>query len=505
MEKYFVPRQRRGMGDVMKKRLTYLMITAATMSQILSSCVPAYGVETEAMMEASANIAAPEALDDDVDEGSVVDSALVAGYILNNEETEASYDTGSLVVEYEMDSEEASEAAEEDVFADEQEEVLEAMDGIIEETTVEEGWLYAASDITDLTEELKDYDLVPGSPYYFLKPSKSGIYYFVGDISELSIVDRDGASVKWTGTDPYNPWSASGSLDDSISVVAAELKANAEYEITIKTDATGTFYYYRAPAFCVKLIASPSAEDELLQRITYAGTSGSAVSFDTALYPLVQSKLDSKYYFLTYHPNRLPAPGKEPADNGDGTYSVELYDYFTGKLVGHSKDSGTVARAATCAKEGIMRYTCVCGETYDETIPKTSSHSWSAYNANGDRACSVCGAKQHDASKVIKTEPVYNIAGKPSKVKVKAAGGRKLTVTWKKPAKSKLKKIKGFYIEVATDLEFKNIVRTRKVKKSKNSFTFKKLKKGQRYYVRVRFYKGAQISRWSVVKYRKVK
>ena len=79
------------------------------------------------------------------------------------------------------------------------------------------------------------------------------------------------------------------------------------------------------------------------------------------------------------------------------------------------------------------------------------------------------------------------------------------TVSWKKPTNSQLKKIKGFYIEVATDRAFTNIVRTRKVKKAKTSYTFKKLQKGTRYFVRVRFYKGAKISRWSAVKKRKVK
>lgn len=129
-------------------------------------------------------------------------------------------------------------------------------------------------------------------------------------------------------------------------------------------------------------------------------------------------------------------------------------------------------------------------------------HTWSAWNANGDRTCSVCGKKEHDATKV---QPKYQISGYPKKLKAKAAGGRKLTVSWKKPIKSKLKKIKGVQIQVATDKNFTNIVKTKKVKKTKTSFTFKKLKKGQKYYVRVRFYKGSQISKWSPVKSRKVK
>ena len=104
--------------------------------------------------------------------------------------------------------------------------------------------------------------------------------------------------------------------------------------------------------------------------------------------------------------------------------------------------------------------------------------------------------KEHDDSK---KQPAYQISGNPKKLKAKAAGGGKLTVSWKKPTKSKLKKIKGVQIQVATDSNFTNIVKT------KTSFTFKKLKKGQKYYVRVRFYKGSQSSKWSPVKNKKVK
>ena len=187
-------------------------------------------------------------------------------------------------------------------------------------------------------------------------------------------------------------------------------------------------------------------------------------------------------------------------DHGDGTSSIAFKD-------GHGWDEGTVIVEPTCGSDGTREYHCACGKGTrpPEPIPKTNNHTWSAYNAQGDRTCSVCNARQHDASKVRPAAPVYNISGKPAKVKVKAAGGRKLTVTWKKPNKSKLKQIKGLYIEVAADSGFKNIIKTKKVNKSKTSFTFKKLKKGTKYYVRVRFYKGSQISRWSAVKNRKVK
>ena len=171
---------------------------------------------------------------------------------------------------------------------------------------------------------------------------------------------------------------------------------------------------------------------------------------------------------------------------------------------------------ATCTLPGVSADCWYCetlkkvykaADAKEECDPGTitaaaKGHSWSAWDANGDRICSACGKKEHDASKV---QPKYQISGNPKKLKTKAAGDRKLTVSWKKPAKSKLKKIKGVQIQVATDKNFTNIVKTKKVKKSKTSYTFKKLKKGQKYYVRVRYYKGSQISKWSPVKSRKVK
>ena len=175
-------------------------------------------------------------------------------------------------------------------------------------------------------------------------------------------------------------------------------------------------------------------------------------------------------------------------------------------------------KEATCTLPAVSADCWYCAElkkAYDDAGGQTENttvitaaakgHTWGEWDANGDRVCTVCGEKEHDDSKVQPPAPAYQISGRPAKVSAKAVGGRKLTVSWKKPASSKLKKIKGFYIEVATDKNFTNIVRHRKVGKTKTSYTFKKLKKGTRYYVRVRFYKGSKISKWSAVKYRKVK
>ncbi len=63
--------------------------------------------------------------------------------------------------------------------------------------------------------------------------------------------------------------------------------------------------------------------------------------------------------------------------------------------------AAAVTKAATCAEEGVITYTCSCGEAYTESIPMTA-HSFGDYTYNDDATteadgtktatCSVCGA-----------------------------------------------------------------------------------------------------------------
>ena len=81
---------------------------------------------------------------------------------------------------------------------------------------------------------------------------------------------------------------------------------------------------------------------------------------------------------------------------------------------------------------------------------------------------------------------------KPTFNKV-TAGNKRLTVSWKKFSKAKLKKIDGMYIELATDKNFvRDYKRVRISKKilKKGVKTIKGLKKGKKYYVRMYTYKN---------------
>ena len=79
-----------------------------------------------------------------------------------------------------------------------------------------------------------------------------------------------------------------------------------------------------------------------------------------------------------------------------------IKDNYTDKVHTHNYTS-QVTRTATCAATGIRTYTCSCGDTYTETIPKTA-HNYTekviapTYEAQGYtlHTCSVCGNSYKD-------------------------------------------------------------------------------------------------------------
>jgi len=463
-----------------KKTLIFMLSTLLFVSQLL-------GAETI--------VYASEEIEDDF-----YSEDILADHLLGSEETELfdeealsdSMEESIVEEDYQFETESG-----EDVDPDELVDTSEAIDTDIQDGIIEdfEDFLFAAGiTATELTTELTPYNFSGDKDQIFLlKPKTTGEYHFVGDIDRFSILDTDGESVKVSKK--VNPLTVSGNLDSETSIVAAMLKAGSEYEITISPSKVGSIYFYQVPRFCVKMIKAENEDDGFQLYITYQDKDNAIKSFKSKVFLAVQCEQNQLYYFLSDQ----SAIG-EPVDNGDGTYSVNLKDPVTGDRLGHCWDSGNIIVQPTCGRNGSRRCTCLCGAETEIVIQKTDKHTWGSYNENGDRTCSVCGAMQHDSTKV---KP--QISGKPQKVKVKAAGGRKLVVSWKKPSKSVLKNIKGYYIEVATDSAFTNIVKTKSIKKKKTSFTFKKLQKKKKYYVRVRFYNGSKFSQWSAVKSRKVK
>lgn len=117
----------------------------------------------------------------------------------------------------------------------------------------------------------------------------------------------------------------------------------------------------------------------------------------------------------------------------------------------------------------------------------------------GRALITVTGKASGRATETVKITVTVKPSAKLS-AKATALKGKKAQVTWKRN-----KKATGYQIVVATDKSFKNVVKTVNIKKNKTVKTsVKGLKKGKKYYVRVRSYKKASggnvYSSWSKAK-----
>lgn len=87
---------------------------------------------------------------------------------------------------------------------------------------------------------------------------------------------------------------------------------------------------------------------------------------------------------------------KEPThlEEGVRTYTCECTDTYTEsipKLTGHTyKESVT---EPTCTKQGYTTYTCECGDTYIDDYIKENGHSFTNYISDGKATCSTNGLK----------------------------------------------------------------------------------------------------------------
>ena len=90
-----------------------------------------------------------------------------------------------------------------------------------------------------------------------------------------------------------------------------------------------------------------------------------------------------------------------------------------------------------------------------------------------------------------------------------SASKNKIKVEWKKLSSKERKKAKNIEIQVSRDKNFTKDVITKTVKSSKTSVTIKGLKKGKKYYVRIRTFtetkEGKIVSKWSKTKNIKTK
>lgn len=206
-----------------------------------------------------------------------------------------------------------------------------------------------------------------------------------------------------------------------------------------------------------------------------------------------------------------------------------------------------ITKEPTCAETGVLSTVCdICKRTLEtKELAKTNNHVFD----NNEEFCTVCHKVKNPnyttttttttatttqavlppatSSMQPTTKPTATKASKPTKNAKKVSGnwvdskykkasisklskGKKaITVRWKK-----VKTIKGYQIQLATDKKFKKNKKTVTISKQKTTkTTVKKLKGKKKYYVRIRTYKNVKYqgktikvySSWSKVKTVKTK
>lgn len=199
-----------------------------------------------------------------------------------------------------------------------------------------------------------------------------------------------------------------------------------------------------------------------------------------------------------------------------------------------------ITKEPTCAETGVLSTVCdICKRTLEtKELAKTNNHVFD----NNEEFCLVCHKVKNPNYTTTTTttttttsapttqpttKPTTTKASKPTKNAKKVSGnwvdskykkasisklskGKKaITVRWKK-----VKTIKGYQIQLATDKKFKKNKKTVTISKQKTTkTTVKKLKAKKKYYVRIRTYKNVKYqgktikvySSWSKVKTIKTK
>ncbi len=176
----------------------------------------------------------------------------------------------------------------------------------------------------------------------------------------------------------------------------------------------------------------------------------------------------------------------------------------TGKHIWGKPDVEVVP---TCVCEGLVHKTCtVCGTNVTEIVPPSGIHvtvidpavepTFDSAGKTEGKHCETCGA-------VLSAQKVIAKLGAPALSRVKR-GKKAFTATWKT-----VKNIEGYQITYSRKKSMKG-AKIKTVKDaSKAKLTVKKLKKGKRYYVRIRAYKTIggvkKYSGWSAKKSVKTK
>ena len=173
------------------------------------------------------------------------------------------------------------------------------------------------------------------------------------------------------------------------------------------------------------------------------------------------------------------AAAAETAGNGE----EEPGNHCQGKL--HHGDKAFSLGAKVKTGNGKLSY-------------KSSNKAVADYNTKtgkitlkGVGVCTITvTASETTAYKQKTTKVTIKVNPKKAKLKTLKPGKKSLKVTWTKDAKAT-----GYEVQCCLKKNFKSGVKKSTVKKAKTtSTTFKKLKKGKKYYVRIRAYKNVKVN-----------
>jgi len=178
-----------------------------------------------------------------------------------------------------------------------------------------------------------------------------------------------------------------------------------------------------------------------------------------------------------------------------------------------AKDYLEKATAAKETADAALEAVVEAGYTEDSEEYKSAAKAVTAAEtakASAETRLAEATAAVTAAEEAKAEEETKEIVDLPKVTISKAVAGKKsATVKWKKLSKKSQNKIYKIQIQYSTDKKFKKYVKTTTAKKTAVSKKISKLKKGKRYYFRIRSYKKisgrVHVSKWSTVKNTKAK
>lgn len=149
------------------------------------------------------------------------------------------------------------------------------------------------------------------------------------------------------------------------------------------------------------------------------------------------------------------------------------------------KTSYTKAKGSKTFSLGATAKTALKYKSSNTKVAKVSKKGKVTIVGCGTATITVSAAGTNKYTKASKKVTI-KVVPKTAKIKsVKSKKAGQLTVSW-----NRQKEADGYVVQYSTDKKFKKKVQTKYVKKNKTtSLTLKKLKKGKKYYVRVKAYK----------------